>query len=98
MVSDRKFVKFDNFVKLVANGCGLNNSPCPKPSPARHLAQAELADQIERPLFCHLGAGTRFAFPDTLRSNEARTSVCPLDKIANSIAIDLAAIIGSAPS
>jgi hypothetical protein len=42
-----------------------------------------------------VGAGTRFAFPDTLRSNEARTSLCPLDKIANSIAIDLAATIGS---
>lgn len=54
MVANRQFVKFDNFVKLVANGCGLNNSSCPKISPARHLAQVELADQVERSLFCHL--------------------------------------------
>lgn len=44
------------------------------------------------------GVGTRFAFPDTLSSNEARTSVCPLNKITDSIAIDLAATISSAPS
>ncbi len=32
----------------------LHDSPCPKPPPARHLAQAQLTDQIERPLLRNL--------------------------------------------
>ena len=31
-------------------GLQITQSPSPKPPPARHLAQAELADEVERPL------------------------------------------------